>query len=249
VGSNKQFKLNRTMNIGPEDPEKVKPTIAKKEWAEKLNTTKIAKPDLNKLIMNFFLVEGYKDAAENFRKESGTDLSSMDLTFMQERLEIRSLIHEGQIEKAIQKVNDLDSKILENNPDLLFTLRLQKLIELIKQNKVVEAIEFAQKDLAPFIEKNEKYVESVEKVMTLLAFEDMHKSKLSDLVENSQKIKVASEVNHELLRTKTKETGTFQLSTLLKLLLWSQARLKEKVNFPSINNLTGLEFSKSNNLE
>ena len=43
--------------------------------------------------------------------------------------------------------------------------------------------------------------------MSLLAFEDPSTSNLSDLVENAQKIKVASEVNHELLRAHSKETG------------------------------------------
>lgn len=40
-------------------------------------------------------------------------VSNMDLTFMQERLDIRSMIHDGDIEKAIQKVKDLDSKVRE----------------------------------------------------------------------------------------------------------------------------------------
>ena len=43
--------------------------------------------------------------------------------------------------------------------------------------------------------------------MTLLAFDDMSKSKLADLVENSQKVKVASEVNHQLLKSQSKDTG------------------------------------------
>jgi len=38
-------------------------------------------------------------------------VSNMDLTFMQERLDIRSMIHDGDIEKAIQKVKDLDPKV------------------------------------------------------------------------------------------------------------------------------------------
>jgi len=45
--------------------------------------------------------------------------------------------------------------------------------------------------------------------MTLLAFEDVSQSKFSDLVENSQKVKVASEVNHQLLRSQNKDTGKY----------------------------------------
>ena len=73
--------------IGPEDFEETKPTITKKEWVDHLNSVRLSKQDLNKLVMNFFLIEGflfpsniflkytlgYKDAAENFKKESGTD--------------------------------------------------------------------------------------------------------------------------------------------------------------------------------
>jgi len=176
------------------------------------------------------------------KKESGTDISNMDLTFMQERLDIRSMIHDGHIEKAIQKVKDLDPKILEGNPDLFFTMMLQKLIELIKQNRILESIDFAQKELTPFVEKNPKQLEKVEKVMTLLAFEDISGSSFSDLVENSQKVKVASEVNHQLLRSQSKDTDS-KISTLIKMLLWSQNRLKSVVNFPSITNLTTSEFS------
>lgn len=87
----------------------------------------------------------------------------MDLTFMQERLDIRSMIHDGEIDKAILKVKDLNPKvttyylcknqILEENQNLHFTLILQKLIELIKQNKILESLEYAQKELNPFVEK------------------------------------------------------------------------------------------------
>ena len=47
--------------------------------------------------------------------------------------------------------------------------------------------------------------------MTLLAFEDISGSNFADLVENSQKVKVASEVNHQLLRSQSKDTGKFLL--------------------------------------
>jgi hypothetical protein len=39
----------------------------------KLNDVKIRKEDMNKLVMNFLVTEGYVDAAEKFRMESGTE--------------------------------------------------------------------------------------------------------------------------------------------------------------------------------
>lgn len=44
--------------IGPEEIEEAKPTITKKEWVDRLNSVKLSKQDLNKLVMNFFLIEG-----------------------------------------------------------------------------------------------------------------------------------------------------------------------------------------------
>ena len=43
---------------GSEDGDRIKPSISKREWVERLSEIKLAKRDLNKLIMNFFLIEG-----------------------------------------------------------------------------------------------------------------------------------------------------------------------------------------------
>lgn len=50
-----------------------KKVITREEWEKRLNDVKIRKEDMNKLVMNFLVTEGYVEAAEKFRKESGTD--------------------------------------------------------------------------------------------------------------------------------------------------------------------------------
>lgn len=47
--------------------------ITREEWEKKLNDVKIRKEDMNRLVMNFLVTEGYVDAAEKFRMESGTE--------------------------------------------------------------------------------------------------------------------------------------------------------------------------------
>jgi len=49
-----------------------KRTISKEEWDKRCSQVKIQKSDLNKLVMNYLVVEGYKDAAEAFAKEAHT---------------------------------------------------------------------------------------------------------------------------------------------------------------------------------
>lgn len=50
-----------------------KKVITREEWEKKLSDVKIAKEDMNRLVMNFLVTEGYVDAAEKFKNESGTE--------------------------------------------------------------------------------------------------------------------------------------------------------------------------------
>lgn len=50
-----------------------KKVITRVDWEKKLNNVKVRKEDMNKLVMNFLVTEGYVEAAEKFRLESGTE--------------------------------------------------------------------------------------------------------------------------------------------------------------------------------
>ena len=49
-------------------------------------------------------------------------------------------------------------QILDTNPQLFFHLQQQRLIELIRNGKIEEALEFAQEELAPRGEENVKHL-------------------------------------------------------------------------------------------
>lgn len=51
-------------------------------------------------------------------------------------------------------LNRILLQILDTNPQLFFHLQQQRLIELIRNGKVEEALEFAQEELAPRGEEN-----------------------------------------------------------------------------------------------
>ncbi|ORY12276.1 hypothetical protein LY90DRAFT_708722 [Neocallimastix californiae] len=191
-----------------------KKVISKEKWESKLANVSVEKKDLNKLIMNYLVIEGYKDAAEKFSQESGLQ-PSVDLLYIEERMDIRNTIQSGNIDEAIEKVNDLDPEILDNNPKLYFHLQQQKLIEFIKQGKIMEAIEFAQEELAPRGEENKFPVKS--------------------LLEHSQRQKTASELNSAILTSQCQDRDP-RLLSLLKLLSWSQDQLNEKAIYPNIKN-------------
>eukprot|EP00357_Protocruzia_adherens_P037239 CAMPEP_0115017742 /NCGR_PEP_ID=MMETSP0216-20121206/28324_1 /TAXON_ID=223996 /ORGANISM="Protocruzia adherens, Strain Boccale" /LENGTH=234 /DNA_ID=CAMNT_0002388669 /DNA_START=61 /DNA_END=765 /DNA_ORIENTATION=- len=211
-------------------------SISTDEWEDKLQKVKIPKSDINMIVMNYLIKEGYKEAAEIFQRESGTDVEPHDLGLINSRMEIREAVQRGDIETAIDLVNNLNPEVLDKNSGLYFSLEQQKFIELLKADKQEEALLFAQESLAQKAEENPEFLPELEKTMCLLGFNELSQSPMSHLVENSQRQKVASELNAAILDSFCLQKDSI-LPTLLKLLLWSQNRLKEKVEFPEVTDI------------
>ncbi|KAH9937201.1 CTLH/CRA C-terminal to lish motif domain-containing protein [Fomitopsis serialis] len=83
-----------------------------------------------------------------FSRESGLE-SPVDFESIESRMNIREALQRGDVSEAITRVNDLNPELLDTNPALYFRLQQQKLIEFIKEGHTVEALRFAQEELAP----------------------------------------------------------------------------------------------------
>lgn len=59
--------------------------------------------------MDYLVVEGYKSAADCFARESG--LPPVDLDSMENRMWIRDAIQTGEIEVAIERINDVNPEV------------------------------------------------------------------------------------------------------------------------------------------
>ncbi|MBN3274345.1 GID8 protein, partial [Polyodon spathula] len=101
--------------------------ITKDEWMEKLNNVHIQRADMNRLIMNYLVTEGFKEAAEKFRMESGIE-PSVDLDSLDERIKIREMILKGQIQEGISLINSLHPELLDTNRYLYFHLQEMHLV-------------------------------------------------------------------------------------------------------------------------
>lgn len=213
-----------------------KKVITREDWEKRLNNVKIRKEDTNRLVMNFLVTEGYVEAAEKFRMESGTD-PDIDLATITDRMAVKKAVQSGNVEDAIEKINDLNPEILDTNPQIFFHLQQQRLIELIRNGKVEEALEFAQEELAPRGEENQTFLEDLEKTVALLAFEDVSKCPVGELLDVSQRLKTASEVNAAILTSQSHEKDP-KLPSLLKMLIWAQNQLDVKAFYPRITNLS-----------
>ena len=68
-------------------------------------------------------VEGFKEAADKFQKESGVQ-PMVDLEQLDERIKIREAIQDGRIQDAISLVNGIKPELLDNDRYLYFRLQV-----------------------------------------------------------------------------------------------------------------------------
>ena len=216
--------------------------IPNEKWNEELSKIKINREDMNKLVLNYLIIEGHKEAVEKFLKETNLKCD-YDENLLEKRMIIRNLIINGKIDEAINEINNINIEILEKNPSIHFELQKQKLIEIIKQNKIEESILFAQRTLYPITQNNEKLLNELEKIMSLLAFEDINQSPFKELGTVEQLKKLSSIVNLQILSSQMQPTDLI-LPMVMKLLKYSQEELKKEIDFPEIVSVSPLKFSK-----
>lgn len=82
---------NPTRPPSPRPQSGGKQTFGLEQWKAALDTVQVHKADLNRLVMNFLVTEGYVEAAKKFREEAGAD-PGVDLDGITDRMEIRKAV-------------------------------------------------------------------------------------------------------------------------------------------------------------
>ena len=194
--------------------------------------------------------EGFQEAAVEFTRECSSNAASASnvdgdygfpseipqatLQLMHKRQQIKIAICSGNIDAAIVLVNEVNPRILNVNGELFFKLMQQKLLELIRQAKVDQALQFAQQEIVPQAEANPQFLPALEQTMALLAF-DLQKANehVLQALHPCHRANVAAAVNEAILEASGEEKES-KLGAMLKQLSWAQERLAEKVAFPRI---------------
>lgn len=161
----------------------------------------------------------------------------MNMAILDDQIKIRDAVEAGRIGEAIELVNEVDPEILDTDSKLFFHLQQQQLLELIKQGDIEKVLCFAQSELSARGEESPEFLDELEQSLAILAFEDPSSSPFSELLQHSQRLKVVSELNAALLASQDQE-ATSKLSTLMKLVLWSQDQLEGKgLSFPKLSSI------------
>ncbi|KAK8763912.1 hypothetical protein V5799_033480 [Amblyomma americanum] len=66
------------------------------EWLERLDKVHLHRGDLNRLIMDYLVTEGFKEAADKFRLEAGV-VPPVPLDTLDERIRIRDCLQDASI--------------------------------------------------------------------------------------------------------------------------------------------------------
>ncbi|CAI7928911.1 unnamed protein product [Closterium sp. NIES-54] len=109
--------------------------VRRAEWEARMDAAAVRAEDMNKLVMNYLVTEGYVDAARKFEIESGTDRESRgadaatmragaDLGAVAERMAVKQAVQRGDVEDAIDRVNDL-------NPEAAYLEELERTVALL----------------------------------------------------------------------------------------------------------------------
>ena len=217
--------------LGLEKSDDTRPNVT--NWLKDIGNAYFTRSEMNKLVMDYLITEGFKEAAEKFRVEASTEPHSA-FDSLDERLKIREAVQSGNVQEAMTLTNDLNPEILDSRPQLYFHLQQQQLIELIREKKIEKALEFAQNSMAELSVEDSKYLDELEKTMGLLAYDNPEISPFSELLNFSQRHKVASELNAAILEADHQQTNS-KLENLLKMLLWVQNELDDKkVKYPKM---------------
>lgn len=209
------------------------------EWMDTINNIRIPRATMNKLVMNYLVTEGFKDAAEKFQEEAGIS-AGQDLSLLDNRISIRDNIQAGKIQEAINLVNQLHPQLLDNDRYLLFHLQQQHLIELIREQRVEEALQYAADNLAERGEEDNAVLQELERTLALLAFEEPSSCPFADLLSPSHRQQVASQLNAAILMAEHAESTQSKLAVSLKMLLWAQEELdRKRVRYPHMQLSTG----------
>ncbi|KAL4760533.1 uncharacterized protein BDW70DRAFT_137723 [Aspergillus foveolatus] len=220
-------------------------------FERKVDEVKPSKNDMNRLVMDYLVTNGYPAAAQKFALEA--NIEPVDVDSIRERVDIRTAIYSGNIQTAIEKINELNPQILDENPSLHFSLLRLQLVELIRScslnpdGDITPALDFATSQLAPRAPTNPQFLEDLEKTLALLIYpkENLTPS-LAPLLHSDLRRDIYSKVNAAILQDQGARTEAL-LCDFARLYAWAEQKAREaKKDIPDKLDL-GLGESNNSN--
>ncbi|XP_016928930.1 glucose-induced degradation protein 8 homolog [Drosophila suzukii] len=200
-------------------------------WPHRMMSFQCRQADLNRLVMNYLVTEGYQEAAKRFMTEASV-APGPHMNTIGDRLRIQDAVRVGQVKYAMDLATRIYPRLFETDNYVFFHMQQLRLIEMIRDQKMEKALKFAQSKAAGFSKVDPRHFHEVERTMGLLAFDRPEYSPYGELMYYSYRQKVAGEINAAMLRCQEMEDGKDKdepmeprMMFLIKLILWAQAKL------------------------
>ncbi|KAJ4174688.1 hypothetical protein NW754_005107 [Fusarium falciforme] len=207
-------------------------TPTKHAFDRRVEDVRSPKSDINALILDYLTMEGYPNAAANFSKEANLQ-PHQDGASIIARQEIQNCIHGGNIQTAIETLNDFDPEILDEDKALHFALLRLQLVELIRTcnasgGDIQPALKFATEQLGPRAPTNPKFLEDLERTMALLLFpSESLEPQLADLLKPGLRREVADNVNRAILERQSQRREA-AIRQLVRMRVWAENTARDK---------------------
>ncbi|XP_016994613.2 glucose-induced degradation protein 8 homolog [Drosophila takahashii] len=212
-------------------------------WPHRMMSFQCRQADLNRLVMNYLVTEGYQEAAKRFMAEAAVK-PGPHMNTIGDRQRIQDAVRVGQVKYAMDLATRLYPRLFETDNYVFFHMQQLRLIEMIRDQKVEKALKFAQSKSSGFSKVDPRHFHEVERTMGLLAFDRPEYSPYGDLMYYSYRQKVAGQINAAMVRCQDAENKVQEdepmeprMMFLIKLILWAQNKLDREgyTDFHKIN--------------
>lgn len=121
---------------------------------------------LDRMVVEYFLRNGYYNAALTLAEKSEIkDLTNIDI-FLTSR-EVEKSLSDHETSKCLMWCHDNKSKLRKLKSNMEFNLRIQEFVELIRNDRRMDAIKHARKYFPSF---EDEHLTAIQQAMALLAF-------------------------------------------------------------------------------
>ena len=188
------------------------------------------------IVCSYLKHYGYADTLKAFDEETYQEQVKVNeenpQNFgLEDRKQVRNMLFEGNVEGVRQLLVGKQPQLADPNQsqpsnfgDAFFHLSVQQFIELLRQEKIAEAVEHARNSLSPFQGQSQEHDQHLQDVLALLAYKDPYTSPMGYLMTTSQRETVADVINTAMLETKSKAV----LEKILTQLCRVQAEIRRR---------------------